>query len=113
MNRNKNNNGEKEAMTDATETPHRKLRKFRDVTTGVHFKRGQNQPRTENAISESDYSVLQTDSQSDLNYFVLGLPSNLGYYDKVVRLNRFSDKVCEIEDSATLMAIWAPVSTAE
>jgi len=96
-------------MDTTSSTPHRRLRSFRDVAKHI----GNGRPKQRKMMQEAqDYAVLQTDTFSDLNYFVLSLPKSLSFDEKVKRIAILANKVTDVEESdAICMAIWIPSDT--
>jgi hypothetical protein len=82
----------------------RRLRSFKDVTKHI----GRKGERS--VVKESqDYSVLQPQKVTDLNYFVISVPRNISYDEKLQRLSLLADKVTDVEGSDVIcMVMWVP-----
>ena len=87
----------------STTPPRRRLRRFRDFIG--------HQKRHKSGLKETqDYSDLQTDETTDLDYFVMSVPKNISYQEKMQRLSALADKVADVDGSDVIcMAMWVPI----
>lgn len=84
--------------------PYDQLRCFRDVTKHIRDKR---ELRREAVAESQDYWSSQTDETTELNYFVVPIPEDISYDEKLRRFSFLADKITDVEGSNVIcMAMW-------
>jgi hypothetical protein len=97
-------------MGQISTPPRRRLKSVQEVAGNI----GRRRCSTQQSLRQEsqDYSVLQTDETTDLNYFVMSLPKDLSFDEKVKRIAILANKVTDVEESDVIcMALWVPSDT--
>jgi hypothetical protein len=84
--------------------PYSQLRSFRDITKHIGNKR---ESRRQVVAESQDYSILQTDETTELNYLVIPIPEDISYEEKIERFAFLADKITDVKGSNVIcMAMW-------
>jgi hypothetical protein len=79
----------------AAPVPLNLLPTLEDVTAKVAREQGSKQRSVIKEIR--DYSVVQNDATTELNYLIMSVPKTLTYREKMKRVSLLADKVTEVE----------------
>ncbi len=92
-------------------TPRRKLRSFKEVTKHVGIDRQLRRLAEAMDLTKSRQNSAVSDETTTLSYFIMSIPKDRTYEEKIDRLSEIADTILEVEGSDVLcISMWVPSS---
>jgi hypothetical protein len=90
-------------------SPRRRLRPFSEVTKYVGLKRQVARLAEALDLTESRQNSAVSDEIATLSYFIMSIPKNCTYEEKIDRLSEVADVVTAVEGSDVMcFSMWVP-----
>ncbi len=87
----------------------RRLRSFREVTKHVGIDRQLRRLAEALDLTQSRQNSAVSDETTTLTYFIMSIPKDCTYEEKIDRLSEIADKVLAVEGSdAICLSMWVP-----
>jgi hypothetical protein len=89
--------------------PRRKLKSFKEVTKHVGVERQLRRLAEALDLTKSRQNSAVSDQSTTLSYFIMSIPKDCTYEEKIDRLSEVADTILEVEGSDVLcFSMWVP-----